>query len=68
MFAVQGVGPRDFECDADWFHNEIYDFGVATLAPDRRRIAGLAARLRFLGRGVPWRCGRLGPRLGVYSR
>ncbi|MEU1626775.1 DUF6183 family protein [Streptomyces sp. NPDC020096] len=32
-----------FEADADWFHNEIYDYGIAALSPDRRRIAVLAA-------------------------
>ncbi|MGW7469140.1 DUF6183 family protein [Streptomyces xantholiticus] len=32
-----------FECDSDWFHNEIYDYGIAALSPDRRRIAVLAA-------------------------
>lgn len=32
-----------FECDSDWFHNEIHDYGIATLFPDRRRIAVLAA-------------------------
>jgi hypothetical protein len=32
-----------FECDSDWFHNEIYDYGIAALSPDRRRITVLAA-------------------------
>ncbi|MDI3417940.1 DUF6183 family protein [Streptomyces luteolus] len=32
-----------FEADAEWFHNEIYDYGIAALSPDRRRIAVLAA-------------------------
>ncbi|MEU3660854.1 DUF6183 family protein [Streptomyces sp. NPDC032940] len=32
-----------FEADTDWFHNEIHDYGIAALAPGRRRIAVLAA-------------------------
>ncbi|SHL43604.1 DUF6183 family protein [Streptomyces yunnanensis] len=32
-----------FEADAEWFHNEIYDYGLACLSPDRRRLAILAA-------------------------
>jgi hypothetical protein len=32
-----------FECDTEWFHNEIHDYGMATLSPDRRRLAVLAA-------------------------
>ncbi|MEU4498113.1 DUF6183 family protein [Streptomyces sp. NPDC023998] len=33
-----------FEADAEWFHNDIQaDYGIATLSPDRRRIAVLAA-------------------------
>ncbi|NUK82155.1 hypothetical protein HRW23_33285 [Streptomyces lunaelactis] len=33
-----------FEADAEWFHNDIdADYGIATLSPDRRRIAVLAA-------------------------
>ncbi|MFD7914511.1 DUF6183 family protein [Streptomyces sp. NPDC059752] len=31
-----------FECDSEWFQNEIYDYGIAALSPDRRRIAVLA--------------------------
>ncbi|MEY9938942.1 DUF6183 family protein [Streptacidiphilus sp. MAP5-3] len=31
-----------FDCDASWFHNEIYDYGIAALSPDGRRIAVLA--------------------------
>ncbi|MCX4826184.1 DUF6183 family protein [Streptomyces sp. NBC_01142] len=32
-----------FEADADWFQNDIYDYGIAALSPDLRRIAVLAA-------------------------
>ncbi len=32
-----------FEADTEWFHNEIYDYGIAALTPDGRRIAVLAA-------------------------
>ncbi|MFF7205429.1 DUF6183 family protein [Streptomyces sp. NPDC008141] len=33
-----------FEVDAEWFHNDIdADYGIATLSPDRRRIAVLSA-------------------------
>ncbi|MGG2461357.1 DUF6183 family protein [Streptomyces sp. RGM 3693] len=32
-----------FLADAEWFHNEIYDYGVACLSPDRRRLAVLTA-------------------------
>ncbi|MEU3601576.1 DUF6183 family protein [Streptomyces sp. NPDC006798] len=32
-----------FECDAQWFHNEIHDYGIVALSADRRRIAVLAA-------------------------
>ncbi|MCB5169709.1 DUF6183 family protein [Streptomyces bambusae] len=32
-----------FECDSEWFQNEIYDYGIAALSPGRRRIAVLAA-------------------------
>lgn len=33
-----------FEADAEWFHNELCaDYGIATLSPDRRRLAVLAA-------------------------
>ncbi|MFE3773006.1 DUF6183 family protein [Streptomyces sp. NPDC059122] len=32
-----------FLADADWFHNEIYDYGIACLSPDRRRLAVLTA-------------------------
>ncbi|MFD3533753.1 DUF6183 family protein [Streptomyces sp. NPDC058664] len=32
-----------FECDTEWFHNEIHDYGIAALSPDRRRLAVLAA-------------------------
>ncbi|MFG2986436.1 DUF6183 family protein [Streptomyces sp. NPDC048258] len=31
-----------FECDTEWFHNEIYDYGIVALSPGRRRIAVLA--------------------------
>jgi hypothetical protein len=38
-------GPRQhhFEADTDWFHNEIHDYGIAALAPGRRRVAVPAA-------------------------
>ncbi|MFE5022556.1 DUF6183 family protein [Streptomyces sp. NPDC056656] len=33
-----------FEADAEWFHNDLCaDYGIATLSPDRRRLAVLAA-------------------------
>ncbi|MFF2808453.1 DUF6183 family protein [Streptomyces sp. NPDC058000] len=32
-----------FLADAEWFHNEIYDYGIACLSPDRRRLAVLTA-------------------------
>jgi hypothetical protein len=32
-----------FEADTDWFHNEIHDYGIAALAPGRRRVAVPAA-------------------------
>ncbi|MGW7172161.1 DUF6183 family protein [Streptomyces xanthophaeus] len=32
-----------FECDSAWFHNEIYDYGIVALSPDRCRLAVLAA-------------------------
>ncbi|WP_157850877.1 DUF6183 family protein [Streptomyces exfoliatus] len=32
-----------FQCDAEWFHNEIHDYGIAALSPDGRRLAVLAA-------------------------
>ncbi|GAA2656775.1 DUF6183 family protein [Streptomyces lunalinharesii] len=32
-----------FLADADWFHNEIHDYGIACLSPDRRRLAVLTA-------------------------
>ncbi|MEU5163800.1 DUF6183 family protein [Streptomyces sp. NPDC020875] len=32
-----------FECDAPWFHNEIHDYGIVALSPDRRGVAVLAA-------------------------
>ncbi|MFE3555046.1 DUF6183 family protein [Streptomyces sp. NPDC059193] len=39
--AVQTTWFR-FECDTEWFHNEIYDYGIVALSPDHRRIAVLA--------------------------
>ncbi|MBK6016984.1 DUF6183 family protein [Streptomyces sp. MBT53] len=32
-----------FEADSEWFFNEIYDYGIAALAPDGRHLAVLAA-------------------------
>ena len=31
-----------FEADSEWFFNEIYDYGIAALAPDGRHLAVLA--------------------------
>ena len=32
-----------FEADSEWFFNEVYDYGIAALAPDGRHLAVLAA-------------------------
>lgn len=32
-----------FEADSEWFFNEIYDYGIAALAPDGRHLTVLAA-------------------------
>jgi hypothetical protein len=32
-----------FEADAEWFHNDLADYGIVALSPDGRRVAVLAA-------------------------